>query len=147
MTEGALVPDDFVVPIELVEPQFRLEPLGPQHNVADHAAWTGSIEHIRATGGFTSWPPLDGMSLEENLGDLERHAADFLARTGFTYTVLDPETSDVIGCVYIYPTKDPEYDVSLRTWVREDHAALDEPLHQTVATWISTWPLGRVLHR
>jgi hypothetical protein len=25
--------------------------------------------------------------LAENLGDLERHAADFAARSGFTYTV------------------------------------------------------------
>ncbi len=42
------------------------------------------------------------MSLEENLVDLERHARDFVDRTGFTYTVLDPD-DDVIGCVYLYP--------------------------------------------
>jgi hypothetical protein len=53
-----LVPDGFVVPPPLTTDQFRLEPLGPQHNEADHAAWTTSIEHIRATPGFadTDWP-------------------------------------------------------------------------------------------
>lgn len=49
MTEHALVPADFVVPTELITPLFRLEPLGPQHNAADHAAWSAGIEHIRAT--------------------------------------------------------------------------------------------------
>ena len=43
------------------------------------------------------------MTLEENLDDLERHARDFADRTGFTYTVLDPATRAVMGCVYIYP--------------------------------------------
>ena len=29
-------------------------------------------------------------------------------RRGFTYTVLDPESRDVIGCLYIYPSKDED---------------------------------------
>jgi hypothetical protein len=43
------------------------------------------------------------MTPEENRADLERHARDFAARSGFTYTVLDPSDRDVIGCVCIYP--------------------------------------------
>ena len=83
------VPDDFEPPRSLVTPDFVLEPLGPQHNESDYAAWSSSIAHIRATPGFAdgSWP--HEMTLEENLGDLERHARDFESRTGFTYTVLD----------------------------------------------------------
>ena len=52
----------------------------------------------RPTPGFPdgNWPPLEGMSLERNLDDLRRHAADFEARTGFTFTVLEPVTRDVI---------------------------------------------------
>ncbi|MFD7451275.1 hypothetical protein [Kitasatospora sp. NPDC059827] len=38
MTE--IVPADFTVPRELLAPEFRLEPLGEQHNASDHAAWT-----------------------------------------------------------------------------------------------------------
>jgi hypothetical protein len=36
---------------------LRLEPLGPQHNQSDHAAWMSSIEHIRSTPGY---PTADG---------------------------------------------------------------------------------------
>lgn len=49
MTTHPLVPADFTVPRELLAPEFRLEPLGEQHNDSDLAAWTSSIEHIRAT--------------------------------------------------------------------------------------------------
>jgi hypothetical protein len=148
MAGSALVPDDFDVPTEFVTPGFRLEPLGPQHNVADHAAWTGSIEHIRGTTGFGKWPPVEGMTLEANLADLQRHADDFAARRGFTYTVLAPETGDVIGCVYLYPSKKPEYDAVLRTWVTADRAELDGTLHATLVEWLeSSWPLGTLEHR
>ena len=104
------VPEDFDPPAGLATDDFVLEPLGPQHNERDHAAWTSSMAHIHETPGFfgrehdDEWPV--PMSLAENLKDLEGHAADFAARRGFTYTVLDPADEDVIGCVYLYPSKD-----------------------------------------
>ena len=139
------VPADFVVPRELVCTGFRLEPLGPEHNEGDYRAWTSSIEHIRATPGFEtrSWPRPD-MTLAENLGDLERHAADFAARSGFTYTVRDAGSGEIIGCVYIYPFADgPGADV--RSWVSADRASLDVPLYEAVSAWLrSAWPFTEV---
>lgn len=126
MAPDPFVPAAFEPPTSLARGQFRIEPLGPQHNVADHAAWTSSIEHIRDTPGYPDgrWPPVDGMSLEANLEDLRRHAADFAARTGFTFTVLDPGDDDVIGCVYLYPTSSPEADprfTAHRTGSQREH--------------------------
>src|SRR5580693_1784155 len=95
----SFVPEDFEVPRELAGEEFRLEPLGPEHNEGDYRAWTSSIAHIRATPGFEgrSWPTPD-MTPEENLGDLERHAADFAGRSGFTYTVRAAGSDEIIGC-------------------------------------------------
>ncbi len=131
------VPDGFSPPGSLVDDRFVLEPLGPQHNDADHPAWTSSIEHIRATPGYPDgdWPPRDGMSLEANLADLSRHAADFDARKGFTFTVLDPRDREVVGCVYLYPPEG-KGDVIVQSWVRADRAELDEPLADAVAAWL-----------
>ncbi len=126
---------------------FRLEPLGPQHNIADHAAWMSSIDHIRATPGYPdgNWPPPGGMSLESNLSDLRRHAADFAAGRGFTFTVLDPADGDVIGCVYVYPAASEDYDVTVQSWVRADRADLDTPLAEAVDGWLAAdWPWRRV---
>jgi hypothetical protein len=142
---SSLVPDDFAVPAGLRSELFVIEPLDVRHNLADHAAWTSSIAHIRATPGFAgrTWPDAR-MSLEENAGDLARHARDFANRTGFTYTVLDPASGDVIGCVYFYPPRRSGYDIDVRSWVRADHAALDKPLHDLVRSWLAeAWPFHK----
>ena len=149
MSAAGFVPDDFDPPRALALTQFHLVPLGPEHNESDHAAWMSSIAHIRATPGFesTGWPPLEGMSLEANRGDLEAHARDFAERTGFTFTVLRPGTEEVIGCVYIYPARDGEHDARVRSWVREDVAELDARLHAAVSSWLADrWPFERVLY-
>jgi hypothetical protein len=137
------VPDDFAVPTELVTDEFRLEPLGPQHNAADYDAWTSSMEHIRATPGYPdgTWPR--PMTPERNLADLRRHAQDFENRAGFTYTVL-AGGDRVVGCVYIYPS-DVVGVADVRSWVRADRANLDVPLHDAVASWLeSAWPFEGV---
>ena len=146
MSNDPFVPEDFDPPTRLATDQFVLEPLGPQHNDSDLAAWGSSIEHIRSTPGYPdgSWPPVGGMSSEANLSDLTRHAADFVARKGFTFTVLDPGSGEVIGCVYLYPTKVGHHDVDVQSWVRADRAELDVPLADAVAAWLaSDWPWER----
>jgi RimJ/RimL family protein N-acetyltransferase len=139
------VPAGFDPPAGLDGDGFVLEPLGPEHNDADYAAWTSSMQHIRDTPGYAgrSWPR--EMTLEQNRDDLVRHRRDFEAREGFTYTVRDPADGDVIGCVYIYPTR-PEQDgaAHVESWVRADRASLDAPLHDAVRAWLRDWPFQRI---
>jgi len=142
----SFVPEDFEVPRSLAGEEFRLEPLGPEHNEDDYRAWTSSISHIRATPGFEgrSWPVPD-MTLAQNLGDLERHAADFAGRSGFTYTVRATGSDKVIGCVYIYPDASGASGADVRSWVSADHAELDVVLYEAVSEWLrSAWPFATV---
>ncbi len=139
------VPPDFDVPLGHETADFVLEPLGPEHNEPDYDAWTSSMAHIKATPGFAegSWPR--EMTLDENRGDLQRHADDFRARKGFTYTVLDPGTRDVIGCVYIYPVRGGGPGASVLSWVRASHAHLDVALWRAVSEWLEAdWPFANV---
>ena len=153
MSDQFFVPADFAVPGGLTDGEFRLEPLGPQHNAADYAAWTASIGHIRATPGFAgdSWP--HEMSLAENLRDLERHARDFAGRRRFTYTVLSASTGEIIGCVYIYPPRDEspgrpspgDQHAAVSSWVRADRTALDPVLYHAVRAWLERdWPFRSI---
>ena len=139
------VPPDFDVPLGLETSAFVLEPLGPEHNELDYEAWTSSMEHIAATPGFAggSWPR--EMTLDENRADLQRHAGDFRNRKGFTYTVLEPASHDVVGCVYIYPARDSDNDARVLSWVRESHAHLDTSLWRAVNEWLEVdWPFAGV---
>lgn len=119
---------------------FVLEPLGSQHNESDFVAWSSSIDHIRATPGFRAdqwggdeWPY--PMSPEENLADLQQHADEFARGEAFAYTVLDPATGEVIGCVYVDP--DDIVDARCRMWLRTDRAHLDSALERTVRDWLA----------
>jgi RimJ/RimL family protein N-acetyltransferase len=143
--DDAFVPPEFVVPLRLEADEFVLEPLGPQHNERDYDAWTSSRDHIHATPGWedSTWPR--EMTPDENREDLERHAADFRNRSGFTYTVLDRGGGDVVGCVYIYPVPDSEHDARVLSWVRASRAELDVPLWRAVGEWVAAdWPFRNV---
>ena len=134
------VPEDFDVPTGFAGPGFRLEPLGPNHNERDYEAWTSSIDHIRATPGFADrdWPT--PMSLDDNMKDLVGHARDFANRTGFTYSILDGD--NVIGCVYIYPSSDPDHDAAVSSWVTESRAEMDVAVWQALNRWLDDWPFA-----
>lgn len=141
------VPAGFEPPDGPDHERFRLRPLGVEHNASDYAAWTSSMDHIHATPGFAEgrWP--HEMTLEENRGDLQRHAADFAARAGFTYTVLAPDSDTVIGCVYIYPSDDADHDARVRSWVRAADAELDPLLYRAVSAWLAeAWPFRRIAY-
>ncbi|MBZ4320869.1 N-acetyltransferase [Streptomyces huiliensis] len=159
MPPSPFVPADFDVPTTFSGPGFRLEPLGPEHNASDHAAWMSSIGHIHDTPGFRArrWPPAAGMSPEENLADLRRHAEEFRTRTAFAYAVLaagegEDEGEDegvgdgeVIGCVYLHASRTGDGTAQASSWVRADRAALDKPLYEAVSAWLAAdWPLGTV---
>jgi len=81
------------------------------------------------------------MTLQDNLGDLQRHAEDFAQRAGFTYTVLSRDSGRIIGCVYIYPSGNAAGGAEVSSWIRADRADLDVALHNAVSAWLSTaWP-------
>lgn len=48
MPNLAFVPERFVIPRMPRTDTFGLKPLARRHNAPDFAAWTASIEHIRA---------------------------------------------------------------------------------------------------
>ncbi len=137
------VPADFAVPLSLEIGGLHLEPLGPEHNERDHAAWMSNIDYIHTLPGFRpgewEWPT--EMTLERNLDDLERHARDFEERVGFTYSVLDGD--DVVGCAYIYPSEEPRIDADIRSWVIESHSASDVAVWEAISAWLdNAWPFN-----
>jgi hypothetical protein len=86
-----------------------------------------------------------GMTPEENLADLRRHAEDFAQRSGFTCTVLARGSGRVIGCVYIYPSASADGAADACSWVRSDQADLDVAVHSAVLAWLTgAWPFAAI---
>ena len=79
------------------------------------------------------------------MDDLVTHRREFDRREAFTFTVLDPDDRDVIGCVYMYPGRDAAHDAHVSSWVRVSRAELDEPLWRAVSDWLAQdWPFRSV---
>src|SRR5215216_6370466 len=123
-------PDDAPVPTGLRSDEFLLRPLRAADVELDYEAVMATQEVLRRGSGG-AWPRPD-FTLEENLADLQGHEADFHARRGFTYTVMDPTETRCFGCVYAYPPENAgadiaasDYEAVVWFWVRPDGVAAD----------------------
>jgi len=142
-----LVPRDFNVPEVLETDKFRLRMLKVTDVVKDYDAVMTSIDHLQGVFGTKSkWPSRD-LTLEQDLIDLGWHQKEFQARSSFAYTVMNLDESQCLGCVYMFPSTNPSYEVDVYMWVRisEFDKGLDPILFKTVKNWISKkWPFNNV---
>ena len=135
------VPEKFTVPSELVMANFLLRMLSVDDVEKDFEAVTSSAARLSKVWPDSGWPA--GLTLKQNRIDLGWHEKEFQNRTSFAYTMVAPDESEVLGCVYFYPTDKAGYDAEVFLWVRESEAAtdLDTQLFEIVQHWLaSEWP-------
>lgn len=136
-----LVPDDFAVPAGLAHERFRLRKLTVDDVVQDFDAICDRVDHEG-----TPQPPFVP-TVVQNLVDLGWHQKEFELRRSFAYTVVAPDESQVLGCVYLYPSE--THDARVRLWVRRAafEEGLDPVLEEAVRVWVATaWPFERVTY-
>ena len=135
------VPKEFVVPNELSPADFTLRMLSVDDLEKDFEAVTSSAARLSKVWPDSGWPA--GLTLRQNLIDLGWHEKEFQNRNSFAYTMVAPDESQVLGCVYFYPTDKAEYDAEVFLWVRDNEVAseLDKELFEVVQRWLaSDWP-------
>jgi RimJ/RimL family protein N-acetyltransferase len=134
-----LVADDFDVPTGLEHERFRLRMLTVDDVVKDFDAISSRVDHRGEPR------PMFVPTVAQNLVDLGWHQKEFELRRSFAYTVVAPDESEVLGCVYLYPSE--THDAHIRLWVRQSawDAGLDPELEEAVREWVATrWPFERV---
>jgi RimJ/RimL family protein N-acetyltransferase len=152
----AFYPSDKVVPQEKRTSRLTLRPLRATDVEPDYDAVMSSAEMLRRWSQ-SDWPA-DGFTLAENLADLQRHELEHDERTAFTYTVLDPQGTRCLGCVYIVPLgheliplgEGATYPADVGFWVRasEQSGHLDEHLLTTLREWFrAEWAFDRIVFK
>jgi hypothetical protein len=142
-----LVPDGFKVPKGIENDRFRLRMLGMEDIEKDFEAVKSSVDHLKGFFGPNSKWPAEDMTLEQDLADLKWHQEEFEKRSSFAYTVVSPDESRCLGCVYIFPSRKKDYEVDVLLWVRKSELAsgLDQLLYETVKNWVKNeWPFVKV---
>lgn len=141
--KASLVPENFLVPERLESGRFVLRPLTVHDAVKDYdAVMTSRADLVGVFGPDAPWPEPD-LSLEQDLIDLAWHQKEFQIGSSFTYTVVTPDESRVLGCVYLLPSLKRDFDCTVYYWVRSSERAsgLDEALGLAVRRWLQErWP-------
>lgn len=143
------VPDDFEIPEKIETGKFRLRMLTAKDVDKDYEAVMSSIDHLRKTPTPPScgdWPK-KSLTKEQDLKDLKWHEEKHRAREIFTYTVISLDESKYLGCVYIFPSENPNYQSMIFLWVTEEefNKGLDQELFNTVKQWLDEcWPFTKV---
>jgi len=81
--------------------------------------------------------PADDMTLEKNYEDLQYHQEEFDTNKSFAYTIVTPDNTKCIGCLYIYPFKYGVYDSQVYYWfIDEVNGDLSSPFQIFIKDWI-----------
>ena len=150
MSKIELLPKDFKVPQQLETSRLRLRMLKASDVVKDYDAVMSSTEYLQKTKPFgpnQKWPL--GLTIEQNLVDLGWHQKEFQIRSSFAYTVMNLDETQCLGCIYIDPSPNPNYEVMVYLWVRQNQveSGLDEHLFEIVKKWIlEKWPFKKVAY-
>ncbi len=119
---------------------FIVRPLVPSDVVLDHEAVMSSREFLYHGEQEPPNPPED-FSVDDNLEDLEQMDGAHRDGTRFTYTVINADETQVLGCVYLLPNDDRMYrSAEVTTHDGSDLSSVDA----TVVFWVrvSTWNDG-----
>ncbi len=151
---------ELVIPDGLSTEEFTLRPILATDAELDYAAVMESKDYLR-TWEQTTWPE-DDFTVAANRADLENLEQRHAKRQALTYTVMNPEETKCLGCVYIMPTDarmfagatiapigDSEwddYDAAVYFWVRKSQLAArtDRRLLDALRSWLAQgWNLRR----
>lgn len=144
----AFVPDDFRVPDSLVARDFKLKPLSPKYCELDYQAVMSSLDHLKGVFGPKSDWPNPKMTLEESRNSINEDHKFFLAKKGFSYSVLNSDETEVMGCVYVFPAW-KGFDAEVVMWVSQKAYAhgFDPILFSTVEKWLKEqWPFKKIAY-
>lgn len=119
---------------------FVVRPLLPSDVELDYAAVMASREFLYHWEQDPPYPAED-FSLEDNLADLEQMAAEHSVGSRYTYTVMNADETETLGCVYVLANDDRMYQTATVT----SHDGTDlSSVDATVVFWVrpSTWADG-----
>ena len=132
-------PNSAIIPSGIETNHFRIRALTINDVVKDYDAVMSSIDHLRGVfGPNSSWPSPE-LTLEQDLIDLGWHQKEFQMRSSFAYTVMKPDESQCLGCVYVDPSEKVGFDAKVILWIRKSEIknGLDEKLYYAVKKWLS----------
>ena len=150
------------VPEGMQTNEFRLRPIRATDAELDYDAVMESREFLR-TWEQSSWPE-DDFALEANREDLRKLEQRHAEHESFAFTVMNPDESRCLGCVYLFPldasmlsraeisgtdgSRWQDFSAAVYFWIRKSELAdqLDRRLLAALVPWLDhDWGFDRPL--
>ena len=150
-------PPEAHVPSDLRTPESLLRPLRATHVELDYDAVMSSAEMLRRWS-LSDWP-CEGFTLGDNLTVLQWHEREHEERIAFTFTLMTPDESECLGCVYVKPLPPSlvvagaqlgNYPACVSFWARQARVrdSLDARVLATLREWFATsWRFSGIVFR
>jgi hypothetical protein len=146
MYNKPLIPPDFNVPERFDGNGYHLRMLSIDDVDKDFEAVMESADRLRGLlDPNSTWP--DGLTKKEDMIDLAWHQREFTLRHSFAYTVMSLDETRCLGCIYIFPSKNPKFDALAFYWVRagQNADAFDQELGILFRAWLAdAWPFKAI---
>jgi hypothetical protein len=120
------------------------EPLDEKHAELDFEALMSCRARLREELQWGEWPKED-FTLEANRADLRDHHDEFIRHEAFAYTVLSPDRSRCLGCIYIERCSEIN-GAQIAFWAIDDALDIESHLVTDVLKWVhDAWSIERIL--
>jgi hypothetical protein len=148
--------ETIAIPDGLITDEFLIRPLSVTDGALDYAAVMESKIILRQWEQ-SSWPS-DDFTPADNFKDLDRHEQEHLRRESFTFTVMNRDETECLGCIYIFPRTArwlaqaettplgpaawSEFEAVVLFWIRASRLAegMDRRLLDVLRPWLAgTW--------
>ena len=126
------------VPAGMQTGAFLLRPIRESDAELDYAAVMESREYLQAWEQ-TGWPA-DDFTLEDNRRDLRRHERQHAEGEAFTFTVMSPDETRCLGCVYIFAVDAGMFERSNTASTGDDRWS---DVSATVYLWAAQFSTGK----
>jgi hypothetical protein len=146
LMKPAWQPTQGPVPTGFETDRLRVRPLTIHDVIKDYDAVMSSRADLVGLFPGSDWPG-DNLSLEQDLIDLAWHQKEFQIGSSYAYTVITPDETRVLGCIYLFPPADVVHQADVTFWVRSDLLGSDFKacLEEDLRTWLKTsWGFERL---
>lgn len=135
------VPENFIPPLSFENEYFHFRTLSQNNVYVVENLRMNAYDHLpERVPHMGAWHRLD-IPMGDDLIGHAYYDRNPQIRDSFVYPVLRNGKGNMIGSIYIRPSKNAEHDAQITMWVRTNEAQIIEVFKETVKSWVEKeWP-------
>jgi hypothetical protein len=139
--DKSFVPSDFEPPVAFESEYFHFRSISQTNQRIDEHYKMNAYDYLpERVPHMGAWHRIDIPMGDDLIGHADYDRLPQI-KDSFVYPVLKNGEGNMIGSIYIRPSKNTEYDALITMWLRTNDPVANDVFHETVKNWIrKEWP-------